>query len=55
MKFTTVAIAAAMATLASATYANVYARCGGIGYTGPNCNPAQATCTYINAYYSQVC
>ncbi|KAF3936215.1 hypothetical protein ABW19_dt0204594 [Dactylella cylindrospora] len=54
MKFAVVA-AALFASVASATLAPVYAQCGGIYHTGPTQCVATATCTYVNAYYSQVC
>ncbi|EWC47329.1 hypothetical protein DRE_00297 [Drechslerella stenobrocha 248] len=56
MKFS--AVIATVATLVAATsatplYANIYSRCGGIGWTGPTqCVPG-TTCHYFNDYYSQ--
>lgn len=40
-------------TTASGASQTVWGQCGGVGWTGPTSCVSGATCTYLNAYYSQ--
>ncbi|EPS35741.1 hypothetical protein H072_10807 [Dactylellina haptotyla CBS 200.50] len=54
MQFSVIAVVATLVAVVSATNpANVYGQCGGLNWTGAKSCVSTATCTYINAYYSQ--